>query len=636
MLTTSRPAAARETSPAVAGRGVHDAVRSPGQPLAPDTLRQFSQVFGHDFSSVRVHADRPAAASARALHARAYTVGTHIAFAPGRYQPGEPGGRRLVAHELAHVVQQSRGGSAPPGRLQEQDAEAASAAMEAGEAAKVQAPSRVGLAAQGEQPATASVKAPVEQLRWFRQFYIDRMGYQVQSVVGNRQRLVNPNGGHFVDITIDPNSPRMVSVIVSGKSYEVSEFNFATGRFLTRARHIEMVEYQRELSIPERIGIGFSSTGKMVGGAALCIWGTAETVGFGAVAACAYGADVSASGVRELMGGDSRTLTNHAVSAGLGVLVDEKTAQELTDNAEAAVNIMLTAKAAATPPKPPVVLSGTRPTAPDVAPSTPAWETPTAPRYPTPEQRTPTTPDLGKPAASATPRAVATLPMKRLPEGASRGTMSQATADPIARPPSRPAVEVRTPQTPDYGKPEASMTPESQAPDPWKAAQKPAKPAAPRARPGQHPATGQAASEARAQGLEDLQKGRVGTQEHRSAPAVREATGQTGQNLDSTHLVPQAVYRALGRSPDVAQTVNLPRPVNNAIDSAWVARWNRASNLGQQVTGADIRRWVTEGIRSVPDTMLNQAARNTLEWRLGVELRELGITDDTIILHRAQ
>ena len=212
--------------------------------------------------------------------------------------------------------------------------------------------------------------------------------------------------------------------------------------------------------------------------------------------------------------------------------------------------------------------------------------------------------------------------------------MSQAAGDPVAHPRSHPTVEVRTQRTPDYGKPEYSVGPETQAPDPWKAPQQPTKPTAPRAPSGHHPATGQAAKDAQAQGLEDLQKGRVGMQEHRTASAVREATGQGGQGVHSTHIVPQAVYRALGLSPDLAQTVNLSGTVNNAIDSAWVPKWTKAIRLGQQVTGGEVRKWVTNGIRSVPEKMLSQAAKNTLEWRLNVELQALGISDNTVIVNR--
>jgi hypothetical protein len=70
--------------------------------------------FGHDFSSVRVHADAAGSSSAADIGAAAYTVGDHIAFRSPLYSPGTPAGRRLIAHELAHVVQQRRPGEASP------------------------------------------------------------------------------------------------------------------------------------------------------------------------------------------------------------------------------------------------------------------------------------------------------------------------------------------------------------------------------------------------------------------------------------------------------------------------------------------------------------------------------------------
>jgi hypothetical protein len=67
--------------------------------------------FGHDFGSVRVHAGDAAARSAGALDARAYTSGSDIVFGSGEYQPQTAGGQRLLAHELAHVVQRRQSGS---------------------------------------------------------------------------------------------------------------------------------------------------------------------------------------------------------------------------------------------------------------------------------------------------------------------------------------------------------------------------------------------------------------------------------------------------------------------------------------------------------------------------------------------
>ena len=93
---------ARSTAPPI----VHDVLRSPGQPLNPNTRGFMESRFGHDFSQVRVHTDARAAESARAVNARAYTVGRDIAFGSGQYTPGSSTGQRLLAHELAHVMQQ--------------------------------------------------------------------------------------------------------------------------------------------------------------------------------------------------------------------------------------------------------------------------------------------------------------------------------------------------------------------------------------------------------------------------------------------------------------------------------------------------------------------------------------------------
>ena len=69
--------------------------------------------FGRDFGDVRVHTEAAAADAARRIGARAFTSAGHVAFAPGEYAPRTTGGRRLLAHELAHVVQQARDPDAP-------------------------------------------------------------------------------------------------------------------------------------------------------------------------------------------------------------------------------------------------------------------------------------------------------------------------------------------------------------------------------------------------------------------------------------------------------------------------------------------------------------------------------------------
>jgi hypothetical protein len=86
---------------------VHDVLRSSGQPLDATTRAFMEPRFGHDFSRVRVHTDGPAAESARAVNALAYTVASDVVFADGKYAPQSATGRRILAHELTHVVQQN-------------------------------------------------------------------------------------------------------------------------------------------------------------------------------------------------------------------------------------------------------------------------------------------------------------------------------------------------------------------------------------------------------------------------------------------------------------------------------------------------------------------------------------------------
>jgi Domain of unknown function (DUF4157) len=81
---------------------------SPGRPLDPELQQDMGQRFGHDFSRVRVHTGVEAARSARDMSASAYTVGHNIVFDSGKYESDTNRGRRLVAHELTHVLQQSK------------------------------------------------------------------------------------------------------------------------------------------------------------------------------------------------------------------------------------------------------------------------------------------------------------------------------------------------------------------------------------------------------------------------------------------------------------------------------------------------------------------------------------------------
>lgn len=90
-------------------RDIVEALDSPAQPLEPATRALMELRLGHSFGAVRIHSNQKAAESARKRGARAYTVGANIVFAANQYAPRNDDGGRLLAHELAHVLQQRAG-----------------------------------------------------------------------------------------------------------------------------------------------------------------------------------------------------------------------------------------------------------------------------------------------------------------------------------------------------------------------------------------------------------------------------------------------------------------------------------------------------------------------------------------------
>jgi hypothetical protein len=108
--------AAGPTESGVAPPIVHEVLNAPGQSLDTSTRAFMEPRFGHDFGQVRVHTDSKAAESARAVGALAYTVGRHVVFGTGQYVPETASGKKLLAHELTHTVQQ-RSSSGVEGKL---------------------------------------------------------------------------------------------------------------------------------------------------------------------------------------------------------------------------------------------------------------------------------------------------------------------------------------------------------------------------------------------------------------------------------------------------------------------------------------------------------------------------------------
>lgn len=168
-----------------------------GQPLDSTTRTDMESRFRHDFSRVRVHTDTRAAGSVRSVNARAYTVGSDIVFDTGQYAPATTAGKRLLAHELTHVVQQSASGgwSGPvSGGGSDFEQEACRAADVTGPV-QVQARSPVGLArdVSGLPPAKMSEEKALDTLsdkelvsrfkmvgRWLRQHSVVELAYATQ------------------------------------------------------------------------------------------------------------------------------------------------------------------------------------------------------------------------------------------------------------------------------------------------------------------------------------------------------------------------------------------------------------------------------------------------------------------------
>lgn len=167
---------------------VQEVLQSGGQPL-DDTTRAFMEPrFGRDFGHVRIHTDSTAARSAEAVSAHAYTVGSDVVFGAGQYRPGTDNGKRLIAHELAHVVQQGVGSSGQALMQRQEDLDG-------------------GLPPGGVPEDTSSTSQPInlpeitiygnptQSVNWTAQTPADRMRYVMDSLVNTYNFPVNGAAG---------------------------------------------------------------------------------------------------------------------------------------------------------------------------------------------------------------------------------------------------------------------------------------------------------------------------------------------------------------------------------------------------------------------------------------------------------
>ena len=143
------------TDPEGPATSLRETLMSAGDPLDPALRSLMESRFGVDFSHVRVHTDSQADASARAVDAQAFTVGQHVVFGEGQYIPDTSAGKQLLAHELTHVVQQTRAAAGHESNAAaEAEADAGGNQATAGQAVSVQGAVSPGIQRQAASAAT--------------------------------------------------------------------------------------------------------------------------------------------------------------------------------------------------------------------------------------------------------------------------------------------------------------------------------------------------------------------------------------------------------------------------------------------------------------------------------------------------
>jgi uncharacterized protein DUF4157 len=155
--------------------------------------------FGHDFSHVRVHADESAAASAKALNAKAFAFGHDIVFGRNRYQPGSSDGRRLLAHELAHVVQQTgSSGASAATHAAESEASSAADSIASGKSARVALRAEPGIQREPDRDEPSSSAGPKVETR--PRFDQGKAARAAQQMVADYNGKLIDEGGGLVEV----------------------------------------------------------------------------------------------------------------------------------------------------------------------------------------------------------------------------------------------------------------------------------------------------------------------------------------------------------------------------------------------------------------------------------------------------
>lgn len=242
MSTRDRDRSATATAPTAP----HRSADATAQPLSHGVRAHMEARFGHDFSSVRVHADAHGDARTQALGADAYTQGSDVHFAADRYRPETPAGAELLAHELAHVVQQSSASAvlprvSEPGEASEREADqAASAALHGGEA-RVSA----GRSVPAVQRQRAQNAPPDFRLRpspWFQRsmgrLVIDGFPTGKSTLTADQRDRISSHAG-MLKTLLDSEAGGRVSITGHGDAVGTAARNLALG--MERAQAVKAV-----------------------------------------------------------------------------------------------------------------------------------------------------------------------------------------------------------------------------------------------------------------------------------------------------------------------------------------------------------------------------------------------------------
>jgi hypothetical protein len=634
---------------------VHEVLHSPGQPLDPATRAFMETRFGYDFSQVRVHGDVKAAESARSVDAQAYTVGRDVVFSEGGYTPHSRQGSQLLAHELAHVIQQERGGASPPpirGGMLEQDASAAASALVAGHGPiHVSGASGPGLARQPlprteprslKESLFALTDAELEEeiqliVEWlirhpadsFDRTHLSLELDRLEAVRWQRSERAGRRQKYLEDLA------RVVHAVNEGRIPKwMKVFPFRPSRGPIRGDVAPIFAWREGDSIvvhqPQNAVANtdrFKKDVKTLPGDVFSKSGHAlrpnELVGVrlydegGKVAVC-YATDLL-----ELSEASHTAMLVNIAAVGLSV-VGGPLVGRLVGRALAALAKPLTALAK---PLGAAAQRGLFYTKLSIgsAGAGAAEAAPTA--LGGIASRTSVTLVEGRASAAVAQQAIGQSTVRAGVETAavqSTARLGQAAASTVSPSLGGLATTGGVIGTNVTGAAVSSVTGPSFADVTAQLGLE---------APGtvRYRSTAAAAAAARASGLETPT--RPGFQTHSTAPTVRRAFGVTGSEFESAHIVFQALYRRLRQSAGRALTTLLPRAAHRAFDSGWVSAWNAAIAAGMQIRAIDVYSMVVGALRAVNPNLINNATKGAIEDRLRQELfQELGLRPWDIVV----